>query len=926
MTFKSKLNYATNFPFIKVIASIILGVVVAIYVIQQQKAFKLLLGSQARQFVENSLNCAASFEIAQIDIFKGSLVLKNISMHPKTKYEQNWSWGCDELIVSFSWLYLLTNGRFKAKFIADQLKFVSLYEHQKLAISPHLYNLFLAPSPIPVELKSLKIKNGKATVLFKEPSLNFCFNWNSKTKTIANLLKSNIYFKAGNLTDQNISYLDQLAGYLQISLPLNATSEISTNCNLCFKAPYFNTDDKYFLIAKWEQNQGGSCKLSSLNGTADFTPTTLQLDNDVWHFCTKGHLALTLLQKFFPNTAALPLGGKALINLDAKITNNDYTLSGSCYIEKLQLNSKLLLDELNLTFTHSGSDWNGNIFFGKKETPSTQGTWFWDEKHKTGDCKIYNNMKINLPFDGNWEIKPHDLVANFKFTKHANLFDLTGNYTTIFTNCKSNLSQKLAGFFKQNSHKLYVTGNIDQDRYQATFDTAIPCIKNIALETSSGTKICTILQKNNSPNELETILDLELVNKWLPIDLHNLIAGQGKLIINTSLYKNQILNKIELENGNLIIPKIYNVIKALSCNADFDLANKCLSIKNAKVTLHKGQLKIPQATLHFANNYTLDYTYLPVIFNNCAINFERNLITNVSGKILYQKDLAMPAPLLKGFIILEQTLCKYNVLSNDMQAMFGNAPAPYSKIPLNPVLDLNLFTLSPIKIQSEYLETNASAKIHLSNNLLNPQITGHISIAGGKINFPHKPLYITNGHIYFTAEQSHQPMLDLIAKNQIKRHNITLHLSGSINHPYINLESSPSLTEEQIGALLLVGTENTTLNMIMPAIIMQNLNNIIFGSIYHEEQTSNLLKTFFKPLDHVKFIPGFSDETGRGGLRGAVEIDVNDRLHAIIQKNFSLSEDTKIEIDYSITDDVSIRGIKDERGDLGGEIEIRLKI
>ena len=50
---------------------------------------------------------------------------------------------------------------------------------------------------------------------------------------------------------------------------------------------------------------------------------------------------------------------------------------------------------------------------------------------------------------------------------------------------------------------------------------------------------------------------------------------------------------------------------------------------------------------------------------------------------------------------------------------------------------------------------------------------------------------------------------------------------------------------------------------------------------------------------------------------------MSDELSAVIEKNFSLPEDTKIKIDYAISDDVSVRGIRDERGDFGSEVEFR---
>ena len=56
-----------------------------------------------------------------------------------------------------------------------------------------------------------------------------------------------------------------------------------------------------------------------------------------------------------------------------------------------------------------------------------------------------------------------------------------------------------------------------------------------------------------------------------------------------------------------------------------------------------------------------------------------------------------------------------------------------------------------------------------------------------------------------------------------------------------------------------------------------------------------------------------------------LEININDRWKAILQKNFSLTEDTRIELEFLLSDDITLRGIRDERRDLGGEVEMRWK-
>ena len=167
------------------------------------------------------------------------------------------------------------------------------------------------------------------------------------------------------------------------------------------------------------------------------------------------------------------------------------------------------------------------------------------------------------------------------------------------------------------------------------------------------------------------------------------------------------------------------------------------------------------------------------------------------------------------------------------------------------------------------------------------------------------------------------PAIELVARNKIKKYEVSLQVEGSLSTHHIALDSTPPLSEEQIVGLLLVGAEEHSLNSMMPALIVQNLKNLIFSN-----NQSSFFDKYFKPLlgsFNINLVPSFTDQTGRGGLRGALEITIDDRWRAVIQKNFSLTEDTKFELEFLLSDDITLRAIRDERRDLGGEVEMRWK-
>jgi hypothetical protein len=230
-----------------------------------------------------------------------------------------------------------------------------------------------------------------------------------------------------------------------------------------------------------------------------------------------------------------------------------------------------------------------------------------------------------------------------------------------------------------------------------------------------------------------------------------------------------------------------------------------------------------------------------------------------------------------------------------------------------------------VRVKTPFLETAVRVNVHVGNTFKDPVVTGAVNLLSGHLAFPYRPLYISKGTIYFLPHQLHDPSIELIAKNKIKKYDVELQVTGSLQNHQISLDASPTLTEEQAVALLLVGSEEESLNVVMPALIMQNLQTIVFGYDQSARAVDKVFASLLQPFNHIHVLPSFSDKTGRGGLRGAIEIDVNDRWRALIQKNFNLTEDMRIEVEYLVSDDISVRAVANERRDVGAEVEMKWK-
>ena len=146
-----------------------------------------------------------------------------------------------------------------------------------------------------------------------------------------------------------------------------------------------------------------------------------------------------------------------------------------------------------------------------------------------------------------------------------------------------------------------------------------------------------------------------------------------------------------------------------------------------------------------------------------------------------------------------------------------------------------------------------------------------------------------------------------------------------MQNPTIFLESSPELTEEQIIALLFAGSENISLQSNLPAIVMQNLSMLFTGNSKSFPLSKSFFQKISRPLKYVQITPHFTDQKGRGGIKGTISIDLNKQLHAHIQKNFTMQDDLTFQLEYFLSDNFNLKATKDHRGDLGAELEYVIK-
>ncbi len=896
------------------------GLVCTIFIMQNDQHIKDTVIVHFTQLFEEALDCKFKGHVRCINFFYPSLELEDIEVC--SRKEQQWSWKCKQYTTWFSWWNFLCSGTIDLHIMLNQLEARSDMHNGIIAIMDHIQRIMEEMSlDIPIALKSLVLYDASLYVCDPIVNINALVKWNSELKDIDGIVKSSIHFLNGNGVFQGETCFADLGGSIQLEARDHTHIVLHSNCMLT--VPQLKEHNSLcFLTGYWDKDQG----FFTLRNTDDslvIDPISLMyFDNNFILECNARFPLESIRHLLGKQIADSSLKGTC--SLQAKIDLNDMMqgVHGHMNIHDLRYNQFSLGKSHNISFSRKGTQWNGRIHLSNDNSFEIRGTWNWCEDMQKGHVALANNLSFLLPKTQQWSVMPGDFSAHIDIDQSTGI---SGTYRCDVTHTKLDSHIPITGNCMIDENQAHAYGQINQKDYEleCVIKPTIRLTKFI-YKDEKGMQLASINAHSPDYNKLEGSIYFPFIRSLLLDTLHYDVQGDGFFNIYSVLGNDQIVVKIQFIDGNIRLPQTYNFIGGLDATFVLDIPHNKIVMKNMFCALHKGTVKCHRATACFDDYGSLTFAYVPLLFDQCLLNVKKDLFTIVSGSILVIKQ-DNELPLLKGHLFLERSQLKENPFSTIFQKnLFQTAGSTFDVDGTDIACDITIATKDPIRIKTAFLETNAQVRMKIKQSMRDPYISGSIDLLAGSMNFPYKSLNIIKGSLYFVPYQPYDPIIELIAKNKIKQYNVSLQVTGSLQNHHIMVASTPSLTEEQIVTLLLVGSQEDSLNIMAPALIMNNVKQLIFGSD-QSLLTLNRYNNILKPFKHIHVVPSFSDQTGRGGLRGAIEIDVHDRWRALIQKNFSLSEDTRLELEYFLSDDISIRGIRDERRDVSGEIEMRWK-
>jgi translocation and assembly module TamB len=242
-------------------------------------------------------------------------------------------------------------------------------------------------------------------------------------------------------------------------------------------------------------------------------------------------------------------------------------------------------------------------------------------------------------------------------------------------------------------------------------------------------------------------------------------------------------------------------------------------------------------------------------------------------------------------------------------------------------LDVHIVTAPELRMQTASVRLSGDADLHLRGTAAKPVVLGRADVIEGEIYFNGTKYRLERGDVTFTNPVSTRPVLDLQASTHVRDYDITVNLNGEPDKQLkVNWRSEPPLPEADIIALLALGRtqeESAQLQQSGQSQFGQDASNALLSEALNATVSNRVQRLF--GVSRIKIDPqGQNTETSAArGPQVTIEQQVANNLTLTYSTAVSQASQQIIQVEYNLTRNVSIIGIRDQNGVVSIDVKIR---
>ncbi|MFQ3573470.1 MAG: translocation/assembly module TamB domain-containing protein [Thermodesulfovibrionales bacterium] len=200
---------------------------------------------------------------------------------------------------------------------------------------------------------------------------------------------------------------------------------------------------------------------------------------------------------------------------------------------------------------------------------------------------------------------------------------------------------------------------------------------------------------------------------------------------------------------------------------------------------------------------------------------------------------------------------------------------------------------------------------------------GKVETKEGTVFFRNNEFRIIKANVDFANMEEIKPYFNIVADTKVQNYNIRLTLEGFTEQFNLSLTSDPYLAESDILALLTVGQTGKHLKGLEAGIGASEATAFLTGKLQDVfEERAKTITGF----DRIQIDPSISRTTSTISPRVTVSKKLmGDRLYVTYSASVTTGEEQVWKLEYMLDKNLSIIGIRDERGGLGADVKYRFQ-
>ncbi|MBI4690808.1 MAG: translocation/assembly module TamB domain-containing protein [Nitrospirae bacterium] len=381
----------------------------------------------------------------------------------------------------------------------------------------------------------------------------------------------------------------------------------------------------------------------------------------------------------------------------------------------------------------------------------------------------------------------------------------------------------------------------------------------------------------------------------------------------------QISGSLNITNASFGLKDMHQRVSAV--NGYFYFEEDRIVVQRLYGKLGGGDIDV--SGLIYLKGFNIKSFYLDAKLNNITTSISKDFTVNFNGDIIYSGTLESQN--IAGEVKIgraryrERVEWKSWLLKAKTKEKPKAEPTRLDKAELN----IKIYGSDNITVDNNIARTSLKVDMVLRGTVGYPLLFGRIESRGGKVYFRNNEFRILSASSDFADPDRINPVMEIVAQTIVRGYDIKLSLEGQLEHFNLSLISDPPLEETDILSLLTVGQMGKELKGLEGGIGAGEAAAFLTGRVHDvfEERLRNITG-----LDRVQVDPYVSKTTGTVGPRVTVSKRMlGDRLFVTYTSSVGSTEEQVIRLEYLLGKNISLVGVRDEKGSVGGDIKFRFE-